>query len=54
MRALALAGREPVGVGTRALFELARRVLPVGLEDRRFGEDVELAVGVLAQWSWPA
>jgi histidine ammonia-lyase len=53
VRALALAGREPAGSGTRALFGAATRVLPTGLEDRPFGVDVELAAGVLEQWSWP-
>jgi histidine ammonia-lyase len=52
MRALTLAEREPAGAGTRSLFALARDVLPVGLEDRRFGEDVRLAAGVLADWTW--
>lgn len=54
MRALALARREPAGAGTRVLFEAARSALPLGLEDRRFGEDVKLAAEVLAGWSWPA
>ena len=53
MRALTLAQREPGGAGTRSLFAAARDVLPGGLEDRRFGEDVRLAAGVLAEWSWP-
>jgi histidine ammonia-lyase len=53
-RALALAGREPSGVGTRALFELARRALPGGLEDRQLGPDVDLADRVLADWKWPS
>jgi len=53
VRALVLAGREPAGAGTRALFGAARSALPDGLADRRFGEDVELARGVLASWSWP-
>jgi histidine ammonia-lyase len=52
VRALALAGREAAGAGTRPLFDAAQRVLPAGLEDRRFGEDVELAAGVLAEWKW--
>jgi histidine ammonia-lyase len=54
VRALALAGREPAGAGTQALFQAARRTLPAGLDDRPFGEDVGLAAGVLADWSWPA
>lgn len=53
VRALTLAGREPAGAGTRALFEAATRVLPSGLEDRALGGDVDLAAGVLAQWRWP-
>jgi histidine ammonia-lyase len=53
MRALTLAGVEPSGAGTRPLFEAAQAVLPRGLEDRRFGHDVELAAGVLAEWKWP-
>jgi histidine ammonia-lyase len=52
-RALALAGREPGGAGTRALFELARRAMPGGLEDRQLGPDVDLADRVLADWKWP-
>jgi histidine ammonia-lyase len=48
MRAVALAEREPTGAGTRRLFQAAQTVLPMGLEDRQFGRDVELAEGVLA------
>jgi histidine ammonia-lyase len=48
MRALALAGREPTGAGTRKLFEAAQAALPRGLEDRQFGRDVALAGEVLA------
>jgi histidine ammonia-lyase len=54
VRALRLAGRGPDGAGGQALFAAATRVLPDGLEDRRFGEDVNLAAGVLADWTWPA
>ena len=53
MRALALAGREPRGAGSAALYHSARETLPGGLEDRRFGHDVELAAAVLADWRWP-
>ena len=54
VRALEMAGREPAGAGTRPLFDAARRVLEPGLEDRRFGADVELAAGVLAEWGGAA
>jgi histidine ammonia-lyase len=50
-RALALRDRTPAGEGTRRLFAAARAVLPAGLEDRPFGQDVELAAAVLDQWS---
>src|SRR5579862_129467 len=53
MRALTLAGLEPRGAGARALFEAARRALPLELDDRRFGREVELAAAVLADWTWP-
>jgi histidine ammonia-lyase len=43
LRALQMAGRVPAGAGVRALFEAAVEVIPVGLEDRAFGRDVEAA-----------
>jgi histidine ammonia-lyase len=52
LRALELAGRTPAGAGARPLFEQARAVLPAGLEDRRFGADVELARELLRQIYW--
>ncbi len=54
VRALRLAGREPTGAGTRSLFTVASRALPDDLRDRRLGEDVKLAAGVLEEWHWPA
>lgn len=50
MRALELSRRVPRGAGTSRLFALARERLPVGLEDRRFSEDVEAAVRLVASW----
>jgi histidine ammonia-lyase len=51
VRALRVRGRTPAGAGVRALFDAAAEVLPAGLEDRAFGEDVEAARGVLASRS---
>jgi histidine ammonia-lyase len=51
VRALRLTGRRPAGAGTRRLFELVDRTLPDGLQDRAFGNDVELAGAVLREWS---
>jgi histidine ammonia-lyase len=48
MRALRMAGRVPAGAGVRALFEVAVEVVPVGLEDRAFGPDVEAARQLLS------
>jgi histidine ammonia-lyase len=48
VRALRGAGREPAGAGVGALFEAAAEVLPAGLEDRRFGLDIEAARELLA------
>ena len=48
VRALRAKSRVPTGAGVRALFEAAAEVLPDGLEDRAFGEDVEAARGLLA------
>ena len=50
MRALELSRRVPRGAGTSRLFALARERLPAGLEDRRFSEDVEAAVRLVASW----
>jgi hypothetical protein len=38
-----MAGRVPAGTGVQRLYAAAERALPAGLEDRRFGEDVEVA-----------
>ncbi len=43
IRALRMAGRVPAGAGIQPLFEAIAGALPAGLEDRRFGEDVETA-----------
>lgn len=50
VRALTMSGREPRGAGARSLFEAARAALPSGLADRRVGDDVETAAGVLDDW----
>jgi histidine ammonia-lyase len=42
-RALRMAGREPAGAGVQRLYAATEGVLPGGLEDRRFGQDVEAA-----------
>ena len=47
VRALRFAGREPAGMGVRALFDAAAQALPADLEDRAFGHDVEAALKVL-------
>jgi histidine ammonia-lyase len=46
-RALRMAGRMPAGLGVQRLYAAAERALPASLEDRRFGEDVEAARGLL-------
>jgi histidine ammonia-lyase len=46
-RALRMAGRVPTGAGVQRLYAAIERALPSGLEDRRFGQDVEAARGVL-------
>jgi histidine ammonia-lyase len=48
MRALRITGRTPMGEGTQRLFVEATARLPLGLEDRSFGDDVEAAGGLLA------
>jgi histidine ammonia-lyase len=48
-RALSMAGRVPAGRGVQRLYAAAERALPDGLEDRRFGQDVEAARGLLAE-----
>jgi histidine ammonia-lyase len=40
-RALRMAGRAPAAAGVQRLFAAADRALPGGLEDRRFGQDVD-------------
>jgi histidine ammonia-lyase len=42
-RALRMAGRVPAGQGVQRLYAAAEHALPAGLEDRRFGQDVEAA-----------
>jgi hypothetical protein len=42
-----MAGRVPTGAGVQRLYAAIERALPSGLEDRRFGQDVEAARGVL-------
>jgi histidine ammonia-lyase len=50
MRALHLAGRAPRGDATSKLFAEASACLPVGLEDRPFGGDVEAASDLLERF----
>jgi histidine ammonia-lyase len=50
VRMLTMAGREPQGAGARSLYDAARAALPGGLADHRFGDDVEVAAGVLDGW----
>jgi hypothetical protein len=38
-----MAGRVPAGQGVQRLYAAAEHALPAGLEDRRFGQDVEAA-----------
>jgi histidine ammonia-lyase len=42
-RALRMAERVPAGTGVQRLYAAVERTLPGGLEDRRFGQDVEAA-----------
>jgi hypothetical protein len=42
-----MAGRVPAGLGVQRLYAAVERALPASLEDRRFGEDVEAARGLL-------
>jgi histidine ammonia-lyase len=51
VRTLMMADREPHGAGARSLFDAARAALPDDLADRRFGDDVEVAAGVLDDWT---
>jgi histidine ammonia-lyase len=48
-RALRMADRVPSGAGVERLYAAAARALPGGLDDRRFGEDVEVARGLLGE-----
>jgi histidine ammonia-lyase len=48
-RALRMAGRVPAGTGVQRLYAAAERALPRGLEDRRFGQDIEAARGLLGE-----
>jgi histidine ammonia-lyase len=51
VRALAMTERPPQGSGSLPLFEAAAAALPRGLADRRCGDDVEVAAGVLDRFS---
>jgi histidine ammonia-lyase len=50
MRALRLAGQEPVGAGTRALWEVASERLDPDLKDRPLHPDVESARLLIEAW----
>lgn len=47
VRALRLAGHEPVGAGTRALYTRAADTLPDDMRDRPLAPDIELARGLI-------
>ncbi len=47
LRALRVGGRAPAGAGVRSLFDAVSAALPAVLEDRAFGQDVEVALNVL-------
>jgi histidine ammonia-lyase len=51
VRALRLAGHEPIGSGTRALYRAAAAVLNPELSDRALHPDVESARRLLEHWS---
>jgi histidine ammonia-lyase len=50
VRALRLAGHEPVGAGTRRLFALASARLDAELQDRPLHPDIEAARQLVEQW----
>jgi histidine ammonia-lyase len=50
VRALRVAGQEPVGAGTRALWALADGVLDPDLGDRPLHPDVEAARQLIEGW----
>jgi histidine ammonia-lyase len=47
VRALRLAGHEPIGAGTRALYARAAATLPSEMRDRPLAPDIELARGLI-------
>jgi histidine ammonia-lyase len=53
VRALRMAGREPVGAGTRPLFATAAAILSPELADRPLHPDVEAARVLVASWTRP-
>jgi histidine ammonia-lyase len=53
VRALRLAGQEPVGPGTRSLWQAAIERLDPGLEDRPLHPDVEAARELIEAWGSP-
>ena len=50
VRALRLAGQEPLGAGNQALWAAATELLDPDLSDRPLGPDVELARALIADW----
>jgi histidine ammonia-lyase len=50
MRALRLAGQEPVGAGTRQLWQIASERLDPDLDDRPLHPDVEAARRLIEAW----
>jgi histidine ammonia-lyase len=50
VRALRLAGQEPVGAGTRELWQHAIEVLDPDLSDRPLHPDVEAARQLIERW----
>jgi histidine ammonia-lyase len=53
VRALRLAGHEPVGAGTRQLFATAAAQLDPDLADRPLHPDIETARLLVSGWSPP-
>jgi histidine ammonia-lyase len=51
VRALRLAGHEPVGEGSRKLYDGAAARLDPEMRDRPLGPDIEIAHGLLASWT---
>ena len=51
VRALRLAGQEPLGTGNQPLWHAAAQLLSEDLADRPLSPDVELARGLIESWT---